>query len=491
MRFKLARNAQQKVTLFAGFALLLIAVFTVVAPKAYAADCGPNAIMSCGFTSSSNFISQVRANNDSNGHDLPAIYNHFGLQSGDYNRFISTAKSGTVYKDGRIVVDGQTVTTDANSLGRTSLDGRHNKTLQIGSTTYHYGSTSRVFLSNSIPAKVMFNDSGDVEFAVLTDCGNPVWGNKVPSSAKCDLLKPKADTNTPGKYTFTTNASTTGNAKITKYVYDFGGGNTVTQTSGSTVVPFTFTPGTHTITVTVYATLPGGTVIKKTCQTTITVVAPDVPICVSLVGPNVGLKYSFTATAKYGASSTFVSGDFDFGDGSTALAVKPTTATTILVDHTYAKAGTYNASAVLRFTVGGKTVTAAACNTLVRPNVPAVPECKPGIPTGDVRCNPCPTDANFSADDEENCVVPEAETLPNTGAGNIIAIGAAALVGGFLFYRQRVFRQHKAAFAAAEKGASPLPLADPLAPADPLGSTPLEPTETQPVRSTFRRRRQF
>jgi len=493
MRFKLARNAQNKIMLLSGFAVLLLAVFTVGAPKAYASsDCGPNAIMSCGFTSSSNFISQVRANNDSNGHDLPAIYSHFGLQSSDYNRFASTAKSATVYKDGRIVVDGQTVTTDSNSLGRTTLDGRHNHSKEIGSKTYYYGQTSRVFLSNSIPAKVMFNDNGEVEFAVLTDCGNPVWGNNVPSSAKCNSLKSVADTSTAGKYTFTTEASKTGNAKITKYVYDFGGGNTVTQTSGSTAVPFTFTPGTHTITVTVYATLPGGTVIKKTCQTTITVVAPDVPVCVSLVGPNpVGLKYTFTATAKYGTGTTFVSGDFDFGDGKTMSAVKPTTPTTITVDHTYDKTGTYSVSAVLRFTVGGKTVTAAACNALVKPAKPPVSECKPGIPVGDVRCNPCPTDANYSADDEENCVVPEAETLPNTGAGNIVAIGAAALVGGFLFYRQRVFRRHKAAFAAAENGVSPLPLADPLAPADPLGATPLEPTDTQPVRSTFRRRRQF
>lgn len=493
MRFKLARNAQQKVTFFAGVAALLFMLASlVVVPKVYADDCGPNAIIYCGFNSSAEFIKKVRTNNDHNGSDLQKIFSHFNLTSGDYDRFVSTAKSGTVYKDGRVVVNGQTVTTSANSLGRTTLSGRHNKSMSIGSKTYYYGQTSRVFLSNSIPAKVMFDGDGEVEFIVLTDCGNPVWGKNITSNAKCNALKPQADPNTTGKYTFTTDASATGNAKITKYVYDFGDGNPVTRTSGTTSVPFTFAPGTHKVTVTVYATVPGGNTITRTCETIITVEAPDVPICVSLVGPNPqGLKYTFTATAKYGTGTTFVSGDFDFGDGTTMSAVKPTTPTTITVDHTYAKAGTYSASAVLRFTVGGKTVTAAACNTLVRPDQPPVAECKPGIPVGDARCNPCPYDASLTADDPNCKEAVVTETLPNTGAGNIIALGAAALVGGFLFYRHRVFQRHKAAFASAEKGTSPLPLADPLTPTDPLNNTPLEPTPTEPVRSTLRRRRQF
>lgn len=490
MRFKLARYAQQNSTFFAGIVTLvmIVAAAVLVVPKVYAADCGPNAIIYCGFTSSADFISKVRANNDKNGTDLQAVFDHFNLESGDYDRFVSTAENGTVYKDGRIVVDGKTVATGANSLGRTTLDGRHDKSMTINGKTYYYGLTSRVFSTDSFPVKVMFDEDGKVEFAVMPSCGNPVWGDNVSSSAKCKALIPKADGSTAGKYTFTTEATTSGNAEITKYVYDFGDGKTVTKTSGSTAVPFTFAPGTHKVKVTVYTTLPGGAIVTSTCETTITVEAPDVPICVSLTGTNQALKYSFTATAKFATGTTFVSGDFDFGDGKTASSVKPTTATTITVDHTYEKAGTYSVSAVLRFTVGGKTVTAPACKAVVQPDKPAVPECKPGIPVGDARCNPCPYDASLTADDP-NCKAAATDTLPNTGAGNIIALSAAALVGGFLFYRHRVFNRHKAAFAAAEKGASPLPLADPLSPTDPLANTPLEPAE--PVRSTFRRRRQF
>lgn len=397
MRFILARNAQQTVTFFAGIAaVLLFAVSSfALAPKVYAADdCGPNAIMKCGFSSSADFIKNVRANNDGNGgSDLQRIYSHFGLNKADYDRFVSTAKSGTVYKDGRVVVGGQTVLKDANSIGRTKLDGRHNKSMVIVSTTYYYGATSRVFLSNSIPAKVMFDSAGNAEFVVLTDCGNPVWGTKVPSSAKCDLLKASPVSGQNGKYNFTTQASKTGNAKITKYVYKFDDGKSVTMTSGSTAVPYTFAEGSHKVSVTVFATVPGGTTIETTCETVVTV----------------------SSTPK---------------------------------------------------------------------------ECKPGIPIGDKRCNPCPYDSSLEITDE-NCKKAEVtETLPNTGAGNFIALTSAALIGGYLFYRQRLFKKrNKEAFEAAEVGASPLPLADPLATDDPLAKTPLEPK--QPVRSTLRRRRQF
>ncbi len=496
MRFILARNARQRLTFFAGLAaLLIVAVTAVWGPKVYAAaDCGPNAIMYCGFSSSSDFIKNVRANNDHNGNDLKKIYNEFGLQSADYDRFVSTAKSGTVYKDGRVVVDGQTVATSANSLGRTTLDGRHDKSMTIGSDTYYYGQTSRVFLSNSLPAKVLFDGDGEAEFVVLNDCGNPVWGDNVKSSVKCDALKKQSITGQAGAFNFTTDATAKGNAKITKYVYDFGDGNTVTKTSGSTAVPYTFGPGTHTIKVTVYATVPGGDTITSTCETTVTVEQQLIPFyqCVDLKGPNPqNLKYSFTATAKYGNGAVFIGGNFNFGDGTTVSGVKPTTANTVTVEHTYQKAGNYSVTAVLLFTVNGKTVYADSCNAMVQPAAPPVSECKPGIPVGDKRCTPCIYDSSLPSDDPRCKPAVVTQTLPNTGAGNIIALSSAALVGGFLFYRHRVFLRNKAAFNAAENGTSPLPLADPLTPEDPLANTPLEPQEQQPVRSTFRRRRPF
>lgn len=506
MRVPFAKTASKKLAYFAGLSLLLLAVATVSwVPTigAAEAECGPNAVIYCGFTSSTQFVNKIKANIDQNGDDLPTIFNYFGLQSSEHNRFVSTAKNGTVYKDGRVVVDGQTVMSNAKSLGRTTLGGRHDKSLKIGTETYYYGLTSRVFLSNSLPVKVMFDNKGEVELAVITTCGNPVWGTNVESSAKCDALKKAAVADKLGAYNFTTSASATGNAKITKYVYDFGDGKPITTTQGTKAVPHTFAPGTHKVKVTVYATVPGGGTVTSTCETMVTVEEPPKPkpepepvvpfySCVAETGlaPE-GLKYTFTAKAKYGNGATFVNADFNFGDGNTVSAVKPTTADSVTAVHTFAKSGTYDVSVVLRFSVNGKMVLSDTCKWVVKPAAPPVPECRPGIPVGDARCEPCQYDASLPADDPRCVPAVVTETLPNTGAGNIIALSSAALVGGFLFYRHRAFQRNKAAFHAAENGTSPLPLADPLAPEDPLAHTPLEPEQQQPVRSTLRRRRPF
>ncbi len=508
MRSKLARNAKQKISFFTGLAAALVGTFFFAVPTVFAQDCGPNAIMTCGFTSNSSFIKKVKANDDGHGHhDLQAIFAHYGLTSGDYNRFASSAVSGTVYKDGRIVVNGKTVARDVNSLGRTTLDGRHNKSVKIGGKTYYYGQTSRVFLSNSIPAKVLFNSNGEVEFTALTDCGNPVWGTPVKNSLKCQAIKKAAVSGKTDTFNFTTDVTKSGNATITKLVYTFSDDNsTIVKTSATSSATHTFKPGTWTVKVKVYASVPGGGTITSDCEMQVTVEPPTVPYfeCVDLrsADPS-GLKYVFTATARYGNGAKFNSGDFNFGDATAVQSVAaPANATTISAEHTYAKAGEYTASVTLKFTVNG-VVKTDTCQVPVKTGTIATPECKPGIPVGDARCEVCQYNASLTKDDE-NCKAPcqynpelsaddadcvaAATTLPNTGAGNVVALGAAALVGGFLFYRNRVFKKNKAAFEAAEYGASPLPLADPLATAEPLADTPVEP---EAVRSSFRRRRQF
>lgn len=481
-----------------GLILLALVATVVGSPKVFADDCGPNAIIYCGFNTNTQFINYLKDNKDNypnNPHrDLQAVMNRFGLSTADYERFRTTAKSGTVYKSGsKVVVDGKTVMTDAKSLGRTTLDGRHDKSMKIGDKTYYYGDVSRVFNSSSIPAKVMFDSKGEAQFVVLTDCGNPVWGTPVKSSVKCKALNQEKVSGSNDTYNFTTSTATTGNATVTKCVYDFGDGTKpVTSTNCASKVKHTFAEGSFKVKVTVYATLPGGVTITDTCETAVTVTKPYYE-CVELSGPApVGFKYTFNASLKFGNGATPKSADFTFGDGSSAtVQASSATATTISTSHAYAKAGTYSITAIVHFTLpDGQTVSANACSAVAKPSEPPVAECKPGIPVGDVRCNPCPTDSSITADNPK-CTTP-ATTLPNTGAGNVIAIGGAALVGGFLFYRQWMFKKHKREAYQAETGSSPLPLADPLAVSDPLAETPLEPEQpSQGHHSTFRRRRQF
>ena len=494
MRLKLARTTLQKL-MFASGVLALLAVALVSAPRVYAVavDCDTNAIMKCGFQSTSSFVNKVKAHDDGYGHhDLQTLFAAKGLSKSDYDRFLKEAKTGYVYRDsGKLIVDGQTVATNMKSLGRTTLRGNRTA-VKIGDVTYYYSSVKDSFLSSSLPAKVLFDDKGNVQFAVLMACGNPTWGSNVESSAKCDSLKKEAVSGTDDTFTFWTDTTKNGNAKITKCVYDFGDGtSTVTSSDCSKKIRHTFAKeGTFKIKVTTYATLPGGATVKDTCQTEVTITKPYYQ-CIAQKGPEPdGLTYTFIAGLKYGNGAVPKSADFTFGDGSsTTVQASSSSATTISATRTYAKEGTYSVTALVHFTLpDGQDVTANGCSWVAKPSQPPVAECKPGIPVGDIRCNPCPTDSSISADDAKCEEV--ATTLPNTGAGNVIAIGSAALVGGFLFYRQRMFRKHKKLAYQAEMGDSSLPLADPLEPNDPLAETPLEP-EQQAVRSTFRRRRQF
>ncbi len=469
------------------------------APHAYAQimDCSDNSVMHCGFSSPSNFISTVKSG-DSNGHtDLAAIYAQFGLPASEYSRFISEAQPAVFYKDGRVVVSGQVVATQAISFGRWQSyhTGPTMITKTIGGTTIYGNYTTRVMTGGgtSLTGYVLFDASGTPQFMVMDGCGNVVIATVVKSSIACNLLNTQPVAGKLNTYDFTASASATGFAGLAKYVYDFGDGNSVTKANGSDVVEHTYSKiGSFNAKVTVYATTPWGVQITSSsdaCAKPMTSVQPYY-LCTQLGGAILdqnSYSYRFTASMSYGNGATFISGDFDFGDGQTATAVKSADGKTVSVDHTYAKAGDYSASASLRFSVNGTTVTASTCKAYVTPTAPPTPECKPGIPVGDIRCTPCQYDASLPANDVR-CVAP-VTTLPNTGAGNVIAVGSAALVAGFLWYRHLLFQRHKRAYLAADMGISPLPLGEPLDPDTPLAGTPLQ---ARPNRKySLRRPRQF
>lgn len=487
----------KRVPFVAGLAIALFGLFALsglVVQKVSAADCDSNAIIYCGFTSPSNFITKVRNNDSQNGHhDLQTVYAAYGLEPASYDKFVTSSRSGKAYKDGRIIVDGQVVGTAGNSIGRESwMQGSGYFTKNIGGTNYYGNVNAKAFATDGLPITVLFNSAGTMVFAVLDSCGNPEGFTPVASNYSCTSLKKTAVAGKANTYSFTTSATQSGNAAITQYVYNFGDGTTATTTSGSAAVTHTYTKGgTYTAKVTIYVHLPGNqnvTASSGGCQTTITVLTPFYQ-CLQLTGAildKAKFSYSFTATAKYGNGATLVSADFNYGDGKAQNGVKPTTSTTFTVQHQYAVAGNYDVSAMLHFMANGVAVTAPTCKALVTPTTPPTPECKPGVPVGDLRCSPCPTNPAVSANDTADCVPVTPPTLPNTGAGNTIAVFAVVVVGSFLAYRQLLFRRHKAAFRAAELGVSALPLGQPLDDEAPLSGTPLA-----PKRKTFRRNRPF
>lgn len=464
-----------------------------------AGDCDNNAIIHCGFSSASGFISDVRNNSDDVGHhDLQSVYAHQFvsgqfLSSSIYGDFASHAVAGTAYKDGRIVVNGQTVATGTSSIGRLeSFQGSNPKSYVVGSTTYWGNVNSQSFASDSLPVYVLFNDQGTMQFAVLKSCGNPVFGPPVKTSASCNSLQKTAVAGQLNTYDFTASTNVQGNARIVKYVYNFGDGTTQTVTSNfGQAVRHTYTKaGTFTATVTQFVSVPGNDNLQlpviSMCTKTVTVTLPFYS-CTSLTGAILDqskFEYSFTATASYGNGATFTGADFTFGDGKSQTGVKPSTSKTVTVTHTYAQAGNYNIAALLHFTVNGKDVTAShSCTASVTPTTPPTSTCKPGVPVGSPECLPPCQPGSSVPPESAQCQPP---SLPNTGAGNTIAIFSAVAVAGFLVYRQILYRRHKAAFLAAEEGTSALPLGQPLDDEAPLAGTPLA-----SKRKSLRRPRRF
>lgn len=444
-------------------ALLAVSVTFVVggSAKVSAADCDENAIVYCGTGSASTLIDKVKANNDGHGHhDLQPIYAHYGLVPADYSRYVSTARPGTAYKDGRIVVDGQIVATGTKSIGRlASFQGPGYFTTAIsGAGTYYGNINSRAFGSDSLPVMVMFNSKGAMEFAVLTNCGNPIYGTPATPTYSCDALHSSLVSGKPNTYSFTTAATATNNAKLVKVVYNFGDGTTATSTSLTTPVVHAYAKaGTYNATVTVYVSLPGNQTITVTsvkCATVITIKAPFFS-CIQLTGAILDkskYSYSFTATANYGNGATFTGADFNFGDSHSANGVAPT-GTSVSTSHMYATAGNYRIVATLHFNVNG-VAQSATCSATITPTQPPTPECKPGVPQGSALCTPCQEDASLPADSPK-CIAP-ATTLPNTGAGDVIAIFGAVVVAGFLIFRQFIYRRN----AVQTSGAAAMTLTD-------------------------------
>ena len=448
---KIWGSKTNKVMLIAG-AFVMVALsgaLVLNVGKIKAADCDNNAIMRCGFNGAADFITKAQANAPG---DLPAVYADYGLVSSQYSRFVTSAKLGTAYKDGRIVVDGQTVATNSTSIGRlASFQGSGYFTKVINGHTYYGNTNAQAFASDALPVMVMFNAQGVMQFAVLTSCGNPMTGTKVTPTYACNLLQKSAVAGKANTYSFTTSASAGNGATIAKVVYDFGDGTTVAQTSPTTPVEHTYTTGgTFTAKVTVYVNLPGSqvtTVTSAQCATQITVVMPFYS-CVQLLGAAIEsskTNFRFTATARFGGGATFTSAMFNFGDTTNAT-VTPSgmIATT---DHNFSDTGSHTVIATLTFNTGmSNQIASVTCQVTVSSTQPPQ-ECKPGVPMGSPEClAPCQPGSSVPPESPQCETTPPPTTptptppttpavLPNTGAGNVIGLFAGAVVAGTIGYR--------------------------------------------------------
>ena len=180
-------------------------------------------------------------------------------------------------------------------------------------------------------------------------------------------------------------------------------------------------------------------------------VKPPVYSCVQLTGePTEGVanSYDFLVSMQYDNGVTFGGADVDYGDGQVEKDVEAADDTTIEFSHAYKDNKEYTVTATLKFMLGGKQIGTSVCKAQVKGKA-IIPECRPDVPVGDARCNPCKYNPNMTADDPK-CVAPE---LPNTGTGGIIALGALVIIGGAFLYK-RILAQ-KARMATATGAHAP------------------------------------
>jgi hypothetical protein len=268
-------------------------------------DCTTNAIdrtadeKDCGALTPSEFVEDLHANKAG---DMQAIYADSrmgGITTDDYDRFEKTAVMGMAHKNGDVTVDGETVLTDLESLGREKINDE-SKPVVIGDTTYWHSPASSSFVADQIPAMVMMDDKGEPEAAVLTACGNPIKAKKVQKvkevkkvEFECKALKVMAVPGQPDTFSFTTEVELSDNVTVNRVVYDFGDGSpAVTEKDPNTPVVHHFaTPGTFTAKVTVFFNVPDKKQIVEVpptkCVAKITVTPPTVTPPVTPVTPPV------------------------------------------------------------------------------------------------------------------------------------------------------------------------------------------------------------
>ena len=255
-----------------------------LASPSKAAKCSDFNVVSCG---TYNIYSVREAYNRT---DVRSIYNHAGVTDSMVNN--AAPKTGTVYRDGRIVVDGRVVGTAARTFQAKAGTLQHSPEgmVNYGGTMYYQYPISHSFVNRNGTVLVeseeifaWFDNSGKFIAGVIKSCGNPVWTySPTPPPAKpsltCDALqKTEVSRNT---FKFSTKATAKDGASVTSYTYDFGDGTT--QTTTSSEIQHTYAkPGNYKVTVTVNG--KEGSDVQKTsqgCQTQITVKPePEMQVC--------------------------------------------------------------------------------------------------------------------------------------------------------------------------------------------------------------------
>ena len=397
--------------------ILLINVFSGSAQAALPRDCDDNSIINCGAVDPNEL--KTKYNQDQTG-DLKTIYSHYGVSA---EMITAGAVNGEVHKDGRVTVNGKTVATGSTSIGRQNIFSGSTK-INIGGRDYYETPNDRAFRSESIAAFVFLDQNGEFIAAILTSCGNPVRGVKVPKPVyKCGSLK--ADKISSAAYKFTA-AATAQNASIVGYRYDFGDGKS--ESSQANTISHAYAQSGEYVAKVIVDVKVGDEVKQVTgegCQVKVTIAPEAAYSCDSLSARLIKKEdrsYAFDLKYTTSGDAKLKTVDFAFGDGQGREGVAPDQLDG--VSHSYAKTGNYTAKATLHFQTGdeGAAVKSDECQVSIEIGQEVCPH-NPSLPIGDARC------------------APPVQELPKTGPMDMISgglgIGSLVAATGYWYASRR------------------------------------------------------
>ena len=246
---------KQRIVAF-GLAVFGLAIIGVTQLPAKAVDttrdCDRFAVIRCGALTENELQAEYNTNNGSNQNgdtnvqpDIQRVFSHMGIQGGELNGLVR----GTVYQDGTVKVNGETVATGAVMAAR-GLGGS-----QIPNTNAQRVSVSAMASAQAALVKMV---NGEFKFAVMTSCGNPVNATPVPPKpkpkAECKNLTQEKISDTRRRYEAI--ASLEGGATVNSYTF-------VATKDGKQIDSVTKQAATYTLD----ASEPGNYTVKVTLHT--------------------------------------------------------------------------------------------------------------------------------------------------------------------------------------------------------------------------------
>jgi hypothetical protein len=164
-----------KLFLIAFSFIALTAVLALVLPSNTKAgsDCDGNAVIYCGVSSTYDLNKKIKNGTGKpyqSGSELTALFSRYGYTAADAGNL----KSGYVNKNNTVTVGGKVVASGVYSMGRHWTQG----STDVPGVSYplYLRHPQYSFVSQSIPAYILYNYDGSFRMAIIASCGNIVPG---------------------------------------------------------------------------------------------------------------------------------------------------------------------------------------------------------------------------------------------------------------------------------------------------------------------------